>query len=90
MHPPLRIDVPDEERATSLCRALQPHDVEAHAVDGHFEVRVDLIERNPEHRVGRVLTAIDQWLLTADLPYVQVHLDGSSHTLHPPVARSDV
>jgi hypothetical protein len=40
--------------------------------------------------VGRVLSAIDQWLLTADIPYVQVHLDGSSYPLHPPVTKSGV
>jgi hypothetical protein len=83
MQPPLRIEIPDEQRAVSLRRSLQPHDVETKAVDGHFEVRVDLIKRNPESRIGNVLSAIDQWLQNADLPFVQIHLHGIPYTLHP-------
>jgi hypothetical protein len=83
MRPPLKIVVPDEQRAVSLRRSLQPHYVETQAVDGHFEVRVALMRHNPESRIGSVLNAIDQWLQNADVPCVQIHLHGVPHTLHP-------
>jgi hypothetical protein len=84
MHPPLRIELPDEAHATALRRQLQPFDVETFAVNGHFEVRIELLDRNPERRVTDALNAIDLWLLSVDLPYVRVHLDGSTYTLHAP------
>lgn len=84
MPQPLKIEVPDEQCATSLRLSLAPHNVETHAVDGHFEVRVDFMDRSPETRLVKVLNAIDQWLLTTEVPFVRVHLDGSSHTLHRP------
>ena len=84
MHRPLRIEVPDEQHATSLSLSLQTYEVERQAVDGQFEVRVNFVERNPESRVGKVLNAIDEWLLTAELPFVRIHLDGTSYTLHRP------
>jgi hypothetical protein len=84
MHAPLRIEVPDERQAASLRRHLQPFDVETVVVDGHCEVRIQLVEVNPERRVVSALTAIDAWLATAGVPSVRVHLDGSSYTLHGP------
>lgn len=83
MHPPLKIVVPDEQRVASLRHSLQPHYVEAQAVDGHFEVCVALMRRGPESRIGSVLNAIDQWLQNADVPFVQIHLYGVPHTLRP-------
>ena len=83
MHLPLTIEVPDEQRAVSLRRSLKPHYVETRAVDGYFEVRVALMTHNPASRIGRVLTAIDQWLQNADLPFVEIDLHGSPHTLYP-------
>ena len=83
MHLPLTIEVPDEQRAVSLRRSLKPHYVETQAVDGHFEVRVNLMKHNPESRMGKVLNAIDQWLQNADLPFVEIDLHGSPHTLYP-------
>lgn len=87
MHPPLRIEVPDEAHAERLRGYLQTFDVETVAVDGHWEVRVGLFDRNPERRVVTALSAIDAWLSTAGVSSVQIHLDGSSYTLHAPLAR---
>ena len=84
MHPPLRVVLPDEARARSLRRALQPFGVEVEAVDGHYEVRVELIDRNPESRVVNALDVIDRWLLTGELPFVQVYLDGTLYTINSP------
>ena len=86
MHPPLRIEVPDELHATTLSRQLQPFGVDTIAVDGRYEVQVELIARNPERRVTSALNAIDTWMLTAGLPSVQVHLDGTAYTIHAPTA----
>ena len=86
MHPPLRIQVPDDLHATTLRRQLKPFGVETIAVDGHYEVHVELIDRNPERRVTSALNAIDTWLLAAGLPSVQVHLDGNTYTIHAPTA----
>jgi hypothetical protein len=83
MQSPLKIVVPDEQRAASLRHSLQPNYVETRAVDGYFEVRVALMTHNPASRIGRVLTAIDQWLQNADVPSVQIHLSGVPHTLRP-------
>ena len=88
MHPPLRVEVPDEAHATSLLGYLQPFEVEMHTVNGHCEVSVDFVVRNPGSSVVDVLNAVDRWLLTADLPHVTVHLDGSSYTLSAPVTGS--
>jgi hypothetical protein len=86
MQPPLRVEVPDEEHAASLRRHLQPFDVETHTVSGHCEVSV--VVWNPGSSVVDVLNAVDRWLLTADLPLVTVHLDGSSYTLSAPATGS--
>jgi hypothetical protein len=82
MQQPLRIEVPDEEHAASLRRFLQRYDVETRTMDGHCEISVDFVE--PERRITDVLNAIDQWLPTAGLPLVKLHLDGSSYTLSAP------
>lgn len=84
MHRPLTVELPDEALANSLGAQLQPFQVETVAVDGYWEVRVRMIERNPESRVGNALTAIDAWLVTADVDSIQVHLDGKSYTLSSP------
>ena len=86
MHPPLRIEVPDDLNATTLRRELKPFGVEIIAVDGHYEVQVELIDRNPEQRVTSALNAIDAWLVTAGLPSIQLHLDGDTYTIHAPPA----
>ena len=85
MHPPLRVVLPDEARARSLRRALEPFGVEIQAVDGSYEVLVELVERNPERRVVNALDVIDRWLLNGDLPFVRVHLDGTLYTINAPV-----
>jgi hypothetical protein len=90
MRPPLRIEVPDEAHAEMLRRHLQPFDVETVAVDGYYEVQVELRDRNPQSRIVNALNAIDMWLLTAGLPSVQVHLDDSSYTLQAPRAHDRV
>ncbi len=69
MHPPLRIEVPDAEHATTLRRHLQPFGFETVAVNGHYEVCVELIARNPDRRITAVLNAVDLWLLTAAVPF---------------------
>lgn len=84
MHAPLVIEVPDERQAEALRRHLQPFDVETVVVDGHCEVRVALVEVNPERRVVNALNAIDAWLATTEVAFVRVRLDGSSYTLHGP------
>jgi hypothetical protein len=78
----LRVEVPDETLAASLMRRLQPLSVQRIAVDGHYEVGVELRERNPEQRVVKALSSIDAWLATSGLPSVRVHVDGCTHTLH--------
>jgi hypothetical protein len=84
MRPPLTIELSDEAHATALRRHLQPFDVDTVAVDGRWEVRIQLVERNPESRIVNALHAIDTWLLTSEVAEVRVRLDGSSYTLHTP------
>ncbi len=84
MHRPLTVELPDEAHASSLGAQLQPFHVETVPVDGYWEVRVRLIERNPESRIGNALTAIDAWLVTAEIGSIQVHVDGRSYTLAGP------
>jgi hypothetical protein len=84
MHPELRIELPDEARAESLRRLLQPFEVETVPVDGYVELRIALLDRNPEGRVVDALNAVDTWLLTAGLASVRVHLDESTYTVHAP------
>jgi hypothetical protein len=85
VHPPLRVVLPDEEGARSLRRALEPFGVEIEAVDGHNEVSIELIDLHPESRVVSALDVIDRLLMTGDLPFVQVHLDGALYTISSPV-----
>jgi hypothetical protein len=84
MHPPLRVEVPDEERAERLRLELQPLWAETVRVGGHYEVFIDLVDHNPESRVVAALSRIDTWLASAGLLSVRVHLDGTSYLLHPP------
>lgn len=84
MHPELRIELPDEARAESLRGLLEPFDVETVPVDGYVELRITLLDRNPEGRVVDALNAVDTWLLTAGLASVRVHLDESTYTVHAP------
>jgi hypothetical protein len=86
MHPPLRIELVDVAGAESLRAHLQPFTVETTTVDGGPELQVELFDRNPERRVVDVLNAIDTWLLAAGVASVRIHLDGSSYTLHAPLA----
>jgi hypothetical protein len=86
MHPHLTIELPDETLAEELRRRLQSFDVDAVEVDAHWELRIHLLERNPESRVTNALHAIDSWLPSAGVDYVCVRLDGSAYTLHAPPA----
>ena len=85
MHPPLRITVPDASLADALRRRLGSFDVEARPVDGHVDLEVALRDRNPERRINDVLRTVDQWLVSTGVASVQVHLDGTTYTLHAPV-----
>lgn len=88
MHPPLRVDAPDAAAAESLRRLLEPFGVETVAVEGRCEVIVDLIERNPDERVAKVLDAIDRWLIITGLASVAVTLDGRVYTISTPLAHA--
>jgi hypothetical protein len=79
---PLRVEVPDSEHASSLRSYLQRSGVETDKADDACDVQVDLLALNPESRIVNTLNAIEQWLLTAGLPFVQVHVNGSSYKLH--------
>jgi hypothetical protein len=85
VHPPLRITVPDASLADALRRRLGSFDVEARPVDGHVDLEVALRDRNPERRINDVLRTVDQWLVSTGVASVQVHLDGTTYTLHAPV-----
>jgi hypothetical protein len=87
MHPPLTIELPDEGMAEACRQRLHAFDVDAVEVDSHWELRIQLLERNPESRVTTALHTIDEWLTETDLDFVRVHLDGTSHTLHAPSFR---
>jgi hypothetical protein len=85
VHSPLRVVLPDEASAHSLRRALEPIGVEIENVDGHYEMSVELVDHDPESRVVNALGAIDRWLTTGELLFVQVHLDGAVYTITSPV-----
>jgi len=85
VHPPLRITVPDESLADALRRRLRSFDVETRPVDGQIDLEVALRDRNPERRNNDVLKTVDRWLVSSGVASVQVHLDGSTYTLHAPV-----
>jgi hypothetical protein len=82
MRPPLTVELPDQLQAVSLRSRLQLFDVETIAVDGHWELRINLVDQNPESRIAAALNAIDAWLAADGVNSVRVHLDGSSYTLH--------
>jgi hypothetical protein len=79
--PPFRVEVTTLVLAEALRRRL-PLETEIAAVDGHYEVGIELRGRNPEKAVVSALKAIDSWLLESGVPSVRIHLDGTSHTLH--------
>jgi hypothetical protein len=80
----LTIEMPDETLAEALRRHLHAFDVDKVEVDAHWELRVHLLARNSETRVTTALHAIESWLPMSDIDFVQVHLDGTSYTLHSP------
>jgi hypothetical protein len=80
--PSLRVEVPDEVLAVALVRQLQPFGAETVEVDGHYEVGLELREKNSEQRVTKALSSIDAWLAGSGLPSVRIHVDGCTHTLH--------
>ena len=80
----LTIEMPDETRAEALRRRLHAFDVDKVEVDAHWELRIHLRARNQESSVTTALHAIESWLPDSDIGFVQVHLDGSSYTLHSP------
>ena len=82
MRSPMTIELPDQLQAVSLRSHLQLFDVETVAVDGHWELRIQLREHNPESRVVTALNAIDTWLALDGVESVRVRLEGISHTLH--------
>jgi hypothetical protein len=88
MHPQLTIEVPDEDLAEALRLRLYAFDVGTVEVDAHWEVRIQLLERNPERRVTTALHEIDAWLVDTGVESVRVHLDESSYTLHAPTGAS--
>jgi hypothetical protein len=91
MQRPLTIELPEETHATTLRGQLEPFDVDAVAVDGHWELRIRLVDQNPESRIVTALHAIDAWLVGAGVDSIRIHLDGSSYTLHaPPAAKQPV
>jgi hypothetical protein len=83
-HPYLTIEVPDETLAEELRGHLDIFDVDKVEAEAHWELRIHLVDRNPESRVTSALNAIDSWLSEAGVDFVRVHLDGSSYTLHAP------
>jgi len=74
MHPHLTIELPQEELAEALRRRLQSFDVDTIEVDHHWEVRIHLLERNPESRVTNALHAIDDWLPDAGVDEARDYL----------------
>ncbi len=86
--PSLRVEVPNETLATTLTRQLQPLEAERVAVDGYYEVGVELREHNPEQKVTKALSSIDAWLARSGLPSVRIHIDGCTHTLHVHASRA--
>ena len=85
MHPPLRITVPDQSLVDALRHRLRSFEVEARPVDGHVDLEIALRDRNPERRINDVLKTVDRWLASSGVASVQVHLDGTTYTLHAPV-----
>lgn len=85
MYHPLRIELHDRVSAESLCRALSRFHAEVTPVDGHAEVRLELVAGNPEQRIVEALNLIDAWLARSGTTSVRVHLDGRAYTLNAPL-----
>jgi hypothetical protein len=81
---PVRIELQDPASAESLRRALARFHAEVVHLDGHAEVRLDLIAGNPERRIVEALNLVDGWLARSGTSSVRVHLDGHSYTLNSP------
>ena len=90
MHSYLAIELPEQELAEELRRRLQSFDVDTVDAEDFWELRIHLLEQNPENRVTSALHAIDEWLRDAGVELVRVRLDGSSYTLHAPSTTSNV
>ncbi len=73
----------DETLAEVLRRRLRGFDVQARSVDGHVELEVAL-RGKAETRINDVLHTVDRWLVSSGVASVQVHLDGTTYTLHAP------
>jgi hypothetical protein len=86
MHSYLTIELPDEFLANELRREMQSFDVDTVDADDHWELRIHLLERNPESRVTSALHVVDSWLATAGVRSVRVRLNDSAHILHAPAA----
>jgi hypothetical protein len=84
VHHPFRIELKDPASAESLSRELSRFHAEVVRLDGHAEVRLDLIADNPERRIVEALNLIDGWLGRSGTASVRVHLDGRSYTLNAP------
>ncbi|MGH3071488.1 MAG: hypothetical protein ACRDNB_04350 [Gaiellaceae bacterium] len=84
MQHPLRIELHDPVAAESLRRALSRFHAETVRLDGHAEVRLELVAGNPEQRIVEALNLIDAWLATSGTASVRIHLDGHAYTLNAP------
>ena len=84
MHHPVRIELQSPAAAESLSRALSRFHAEVVPLDGHAEVRLELVVGNPERRIVEALGLIDAWLARSGTSSVRVHLDGHSYTLNAP------
>jgi hypothetical protein len=82
VHHPLRIELKDPAAAEWLSRELSRFQAEVVRLDGHAEVRIDLVAGNPERRIVEALNLIDGWLARSGTASVRVHLDGHSYTLN--------
>jgi hypothetical protein len=83
---PVRIELQSSAAAESLSRDLCRFHAEVVQVDGHAEVRLELVAGNPEQRIVEALGLIDAWLARSGTSSVRVHLDGHSYTLNAPPA----
>jgi hypothetical protein len=79
----IQIELDDAAAAAALRAELRTHGFEVECPDGACLVSVDLIERNPEQRVERVLSVVDAWAARAGSSGVAVHIDGTRYLLNP-------
>ena len=84
MHHPVRIELQEVVAAESLSRELSRFHAEVVHVDGHAEVRLDVVAGNPERRIVEALGLVDAWLARSGTASVRVHLDGHAYTLNAP------